>query len=72
MRDKNGKIIGWSLSGKGADTGKRINETLDWGRNNGLDPFAPEWAVKAVAVGAVGAITFSEVLEILGAGILIF
>jgi hypothetical protein len=43
IRDSNGKIVGWSV--RDPQTGKRTGKSLEWGRQNGLDPnnfFSPD------------------------------
>ena len=65
VRDNNGRVIGWTIPGKGTEKGKRIRKDLDWGKANGLDPTDPKW----VAVG-IGAVSVLEFLEWLGLGIL--
>jgi RHS repeat-associated protein len=41
VRDKSGKIIGWTVPDN--QTGNRIPKTLDWGKQNGLNPDDPKW-----------------------------
>jgi RHS repeat-associated protein len=36
IRDSNGKIVDWSV--RNPQTGKRTGKSLEWGRQNGLDP----------------------------------
>jgi len=53
-RDKDGKIIGWTLP---SSTGKRTEKPLDWGKANGLDPLDPKWAkMAAIGVSTVGTV----------------
>ena len=49
IRDSNGKIVGWSV--RDPQTGKRTGKSLEWGRQNGLDPnnfFSPDDSLPAV------------------------
>lgn len=49
IRDSNGKITGWSV--RNPQTGKRTGKSLEWGRQNGLDPnnfFSPDDPLPAV------------------------
>jgi RHS repeat-associated protein len=49
IRDSNGKIIGWSV--RNPQTGKRTGKSLEWGRQNGLDPnnfFSPGDSTPAI------------------------
>jgi|ERR1700679_465740 len=49
IRDSNGKITGWSV--RNPQTGKRTGKSLEWGRQNGLDPnnfFSPDGPVPAL------------------------
>ena len=52
VRDKNGKIVGWSIP---SPDGKRTPKGLDWGRANGLDPSKFQTAAKIGVIGAIGA-----------------
>jgi len=70
VKDKKGKITGWTIPGKGADKGKQIPKSLDWGKANGLDPTDPKWAmVGAGAAGAAAGITLTDILEVGGAAL---
>jgi RHS repeat-associated protein len=62
VKDKNGKITGWTIPGKGADSGKRIPKSFDWGKANGLNPNDAKWALGAAGAAATG-ITLTEILE---------
>jgi hypothetical protein len=66
IRDKNGKITGWSLP---TPDGKRVKKGLDWGRQNGLDPAkfraATQGAIAGAAVGSAAGFTAATVEEIL-------
>jgi hypothetical protein len=52
VRDKDGKIVGWSIPS--AD-GKRTPKSLEWGRGNNLDPNKFQTAAKVGVIGAIGA-----------------
>jgi hypothetical protein len=67
VKDKKGKITGWTIPGKGADKGKQIPKSLDWGKANGLDPTDPKWAM--MGAGAAAGITLSDILEVGGAAL---
>jgi hypothetical protein len=73
-KDKKGKIIGWAIPGKGADKGKLIDKSLDWGKANGLDPTDGKWAMGAATAAAAGAgaLSVTEILEGVAAGALAF
>jgi RHS repeat-associated protein len=74
VRGKDGKITGWTLPGKGNKTGQRVPKTLQWGRENGLNPDDPRWTKMAVGVGAAaaGGLTVMQILEYGAAGALVF
>jgi hypothetical protein len=49
IRDSNGKITGWSV--RDPQTGKRTGKSLEWGRQNGLDPnnfFSPDGPLPSI------------------------
>ncbi len=71
VKDKNGKIVGWQIPGKGADKGKLIDKSLEWGRQNGLDPTASKWMMGATGAAATG-VTAAQILEGLGGAALAF
>jgi RHS repeat-associated protein len=52
VRDKNGKIVGWSIP---SPDGKRTPKSLEWGRANGLDPNNFKTAANVGTVGLLGA-----------------
>jgi hypothetical protein len=52
VRDKNGKIVGWSIP---SPDGKRTPKSLDWGKANGLDPNKFQTAAKVGVIGAAAA-----------------
>jgi len=64
-KDKNGKIIGWSVPDKGPNKGKRKDKSLEWGKGEGLNPDDPQWNKVGVAAaeGAVGGLTIWTMLE---------
>ncbi len=62
-------MVGWTFPGRRRQ-GKRIRKGLDWGAQNGLNPNDPKWAA-AVGVAALGSLTFVDVLEAIGAGLVI-
>jgi hypothetical protein len=74
VRGKDGKITGWTLPGKGNKSGQRVPKTLQWGRENGLNPDDPRWTKMAVGVGAAaaGGLTVMQILEYGAAGALAF
>ncbi|WP_263355764.1 hypothetical protein [Acidicapsa ligni] len=53
-RKENGQIVGWSVKDpKGP--GKRINKSIEWGKQYGLNPGDPKWAYAAGAAATAGA-----------------
>jgi len=52
VKDKNGKIIGWEIPS--AD-GKGTKKSLEWGKQNGLDPTDQKWAKMGAAAAGAGA-----------------
>jgi len=51
VRDKNGKIVGWSIP---SPDGKRTPKTLAWGLANGLDPKNFQTATEVGILGVIG------------------
>jgi RHS repeat-associated protein len=73
IKDKNNKVIKWSIPTKGGDKGRRIVKGLDWGSQNGLDPNDPKWQmVSGAAAAGVGALTATQILEGIAAGAALF